>query len=145
MPRTPVTPLLTVDVVIELTDRPGRPIVLVARKYSPPGWALAGGFVDVGETLEAAACREAHEETGLTPRLTALLGCYSDPRRDARGHSVSVVYIGEAQGTPAADDAKAVGVFAPEKLPDPLAFDHARILRDYLNFRERGIRPNPHP
>ena len=142
MPRTPVTPLLTVDVVIELTDRPGRPIVLIERKHPPPGWALPGGFVDVGETLEAAARREAHEETGLTPRLTALLGCYSDPRRDARGHTVSVVYIGEAQGAlAAADDAKNVGVFAPEQLANPLAFDHARILRDYLNYRKHGVRP----
>lgn len=142
--KPPVTPLLTVDVVIELTDRPGRPIVLIARKHPPPGWALPGGFVEVGETLEAAARREAREETGLDPRLTALLGCYSDPRRDARGHTVSVVYLGEARGTPrAADDAKDVGVFVPEQLPSPLAFDHARILRDYLVYRERGVLPSP--
>lgn len=141
---TPVTPLLTVDVVIELIDRPGRPIVLIERKHPPPGWALPGGFVDVGETLGAAACREAEEETGLKPRLTALLGCYSDPRRDPRGHSVSVVYIGEAQGVPvAADDAKAVGVFALKNLPSPLAFDHARILRDYRNYQEHGVLPGP--
>lgn len=142
----PVTPLLTVDVVIELIDRPGRPIVLIERKHPPPGWALPGGFVDVGETLETAARREAEEETGLKPRLTVLLGCYSDPRRDPRGHSVSAVYLGEAQGTPAArDDAKAVGVFAPDKLPSPLAFDHARILRDYLHYREHGVLPGPTP
>jgi 8-oxo-dGTP diphosphatase len=141
---TPVTPLLTVDVVIELVDRPGRPIVLIERKHPPPGWALPGGFVDVGETLEAAARREAEEETGLKPRLTVLLGCYSDPRRDPRGHSVSAVYVGEAQGVPAArDDAKAIGVFSPENLPGPLAFDHARILRGYLRYRERGESPGP--
>lgn len=144
MIKPPVTPFLTVDVVIELADRAGRPIVLIARKHPPPGWALPGGFVEVGETLEAAACREAREETGLDPRLAALLGCYSDPRRDARGHTVSVVYLGEARGTPrAADDAKDVGVFVPEQLPSPLAFDHARILRDYLIYRERGVLPSP--
>lgn len=143
---TPVTPLLTVDVVIELIDRPGRPIVLIERKHPPPGWALPGGFVDVGETLETAARREAEEETGLTPRLTALLGCYSDPRRDPRGHSVSAVYVGEARGAPAArDDAQAVGVFTLDNLPSPLAFDHARILRDYLHYREHGVLPGPTP
>ena len=105
----PVTPLLTVDVIIELTDRPGRPVVLIERRNEPLGWALPGGFVDRGETLEQAACREAKEETGLNVQLQVLLGCYSDPKRDPRGHTASAVYIGEAVGTPVAqDDAKAV-------------------------------------
>ena len=89
----PVTPLLTVDIIIEMIDRPGRPIVLVERKYPPHGWALPGGFVDVGEPLESAAIREAREETSLEVTLKVLLGNYSDPARDSRGHTVSAVYI----------------------------------------------------
>lgn len=130
----PVTPLLTVDVVIELTDQPGRPLVLVERRNEPLGWALPGGFVDVGETLERAAAREAREETGLEVSLTGLLGCYSDPDRDHRGHTVSVVYTAEASGTPyAGDDARAIGVFDPRRLP-PLAFDHELILADFMRL-----------
>ena len=87
----PITPALTVDVVIELTDRPDRPIVLIERRNPPAGHALPGGFVDVGETVEAAAVREAREETGLEVTLTRLLGVYSDPARDPRGHTVSIV------------------------------------------------------
>jgi 8-oxo-dGTP diphosphatase len=130
----PVTPLLTVDVVIELS---GGGIVLIERRNPPPGWALPGGFVDVGETVERAAVREAREETGLDVELTRLLGVYSDPARDARFHTVSVVYVGRATGTPvAADDAKNVAVFDPAA-PPALAFDHAKILADYLASRAR--------
>jgi 8-oxo-dGTP diphosphatase len=135
----PVTPLLAADVIIELTDRPDRPIVLIERKYPPLGWALPGGFVDVGERLEHAAVREALEETGLRVKLTVLLGCYSDPRRDPRGHTVSAVYVAEARGEPEArDDAKHVAVFALEDLPVALAFDHALILADYAQFLRSG-------
>lgn len=135
MPR-PVTPLLTVDVVIALVDRPGRPIVLVERRNPPDGHALPGGFVDVGETVEAAARREALEETGLEVELTGLLGVYSDPSRDPRGHTVSVVYCGEARGAPAAgDDAARIAVVDPAR-PPPLAFDHSRIIEDYLRTRQ---------
>lgn len=139
MPR-PVTPALAVDVVIELLDRPGRPIVLIERRHEPLGWALPGGFVDMGETLEHAAVREAREETSLKIELGPLLGAYSDPARDPRGHTVSVVYVGEARGTPrACDDARAVQLVDPRK-PPPLAFDHARILADYLRWRTRQER-----
>ncbi|MBT8137266.1 MAG: NUDIX domain-containing protein, partial [Gammaproteobacteria bacterium] len=74
----PQTPPVTVDIIIEMVDRPQRPIVLIERKYPPPGWALPGGFVDVGETVAVAARREAREETGLDVELLQLLGCYSD-------------------------------------------------------------------
>jgi 8-oxo-dGTP diphosphatase len=134
MPR-PVTPPVAADVIIELVDRPGRPIVLIERRYPPPGWALPGGFVELGETVEAAAVREAREETGLAVELEGLLGVYSDPARDPRGHTVGIVYVGRARGEPrAADDAQNVAIVDPAAAP-PLAFDHGRILADYLAQR----------
>jgi 8-oxo-dGTP diphosphatase len=135
----PVTPLLAADTIIELGDRPGRPIVLIERRNPPPGWAIPGGFVDVGERVETAAVREALEETGLIVTLRALLGVYSAPARDPRGHTVTAVYVGEASGVPEArDDARAVGIFLPVAIPDRLAFDHATVIEDYLAFRTGG-------
>lgn len=138
MPK-PNTPLLAADALIELIDRPGRPFVLIERANPPFGWAIPGGFVDIGETVEHAAIREAREETGLKVRLTALLGIYSDPKRDPRNHTVTAVYIAEATGMPiAADDAKNFGIFTFDTLPAELAFDHAQVLADYKNYLETG-------
>lgn len=135
----PVTPLLAADIIIELVDRPDRPIVLIERKNPPYGWALPGGFVDVGERLEQAAIREAWEEINLQVNLKTLLGCYSAPRRDPRGHTVSAIYIAEARGEPEArDDAKQLGLYTLDALPSTLAFDHAEILADYARFRRDG-------
>lgn len=134
----PETPSLTVDAIIEMADHPGRPIVLIERRYPPFGWALPGGFVDVGETLEAAAVREAREETSLDVQLKVLLGNYSDPSRDPRGHTCSAVFIAEASGEPrAADDARNLDVYDPRACP-PLAFDHGLIIEDYLHYLETG-------
>jgi 8-oxo-dGTP diphosphatase len=131
MPR-PRTPEISVDLVIELEDRPGRPVVLIRRGRPPPGHALPGGFVDIGETVEQAAVREAREETGLEVTLGELIGVYSDPARDPRGHTVTIVYVARARGNPVVgDDAAAILVTDPAS-PPPLAFDHGRILADYV-------------
>jgi 8-oxo-dGTP diphosphatase len=133
----PETPPVAADVVIELVDRPGRPVVLVKRRNPPPGWALPGGFVDVGETVEAAAVREAREETGLEIGELSLLGVYSDPDRDPRGHTVSVVFSAVARGEPrGGDDAVEARAFPVGDWP-ALAFDHARILADWMESRKR--------
>jgi 8-oxo-dGTP diphosphatase len=139
-------PFPTVDVIIELPEhplsRPGEPaIVLIERRFPPPGWALPGGFVDVGEPLWAAAAREALEETSLQVSLREQFFSYSDPRRDERRHTISTVFIGEARGEPRADDdAGRIGVFQLSALP-ALAFDHGQILADYLRYRQTGQRP----
>jgi 8-oxo-dGTP diphosphatase len=121
-------PFPTVDIIIEIAGG----IVLIKRKNPPYGWALPGGFVDYGESLEAAAVREAREETSLEVDNLRLLGCYSDPARDQRMHTISTVYVAEGHGEPlAADDAVQVEIFQRAHLPDQLCFDHAAILADY--------------
>jgi len=135
MTQMPKTPLLTVDIIIQMTDRQDRPIVLIERKNPPPGWALPGGFVDVNESVENAAVREAKEETCLDVQLKHLLGVYSDPERDPRFHTASVVFIAEATGQArAADDAINVHLHNINNLPKYLAFDHAKILSDYHHW-----------
>ncbi len=135
----PETPLLAVDIIIELVDRAEKSIVLIERRNPPYGWALPGGFVDVGESLEQAAVREAREETCLDVKLKMLLGCYSNPQRDPRGHTVSPVYIAEARGEPkAADDAKNLRCISVAELPDDLVFDHGLILSDYRHYLQTG-------
>ncbi|MBF0272936.1 MAG: NUDIX hydrolase [Magnetococcales bacterium] len=140
MARELTTPFLAADVIIELIDHPGRPIVLIDRLNPPYGWAIPGGFVDRGvESVERAAVREALEETSLEVRLIALLGIYSNPARDSRLHTATAIYVGEAHGTPrAADDAKGVHVVPVEAIPGNLAFDHNLVLDDYRVFRATG-------
>jgi ADP-ribose pyrophosphatase YjhB (NUDIX family) len=147
MPRPKFrNPVPTVDIIIEImAGRKRRGIVLIERKNAPPGWALPGGFVDYGETLEAAAVREAREETSLDVELLGQFHAYSDPGRDPRLHTVSTVFIARAEGAPkAADDARAAVVVDPRDRNLPLAFDHRRILDDYLDSRKgRTACPNP--
>jgi 8-oxo-dGTP diphosphatase len=133
-------PRATVDVIVEVDGG----IALIRRRNPPPGWAIPGGFIDYGERAEDAARREMREELGVDVDLVVLLGVYSDPARDPRGHTISTVYVGRASGTPhAGDDAADVAVFRRETLPAPLAFDHARILEDYFRFRRTGECPGP--
>jgi len=136
----PTTPLIAADTIIELVDENNEiGIVLIERKNPPYGWAIPGGFVDVGETIEQAAVREAKEEVCLDVKLCCLLGLYSDPSRDDRGHTATAIYIATANGLPqAADDAKNVAVFPLDQFPAKLAFDHTQVLQDYLNYKNTG-------
>jgi 8-oxo-dGTP diphosphatase len=129
--RASRAPLPTVDIIIE---REGGGVVLIKRKNPPFGWALPGGFVDYGETLEQAAVREAKEETCLEVTSIRQFHAYSAPDRDPRGHTISMVFIARSSGEPrAADDAQEIGIFQPDQLPQPLAFDHGKILADYFS------------
>ena len=132
-----LNPTPTVDIIIECEKENGeKGIVLIYRKNPPLAWAIPGGFVDYGESLEEAASREAGEETSLKVVLTRQFHTYSAPRRDPRRHNISTVYLASARGTPrAADDAQEVGIFSRENLPAELAFDHRQILEDYLEGR----------
>lgn len=135
-------PTPTVDIIIELIDRRDRAIVLIERKNAPLGWAIPGGFVDYGESVETAARREAREETGLEVELIEQFHVYSDPNRDPRQHTLSIVFLATAKGEPqAADDAKNVGIFEPWQIPINLCFDHDRILRDYFHYRHYRLKP----
>lgn len=123
-------PLLTVDAIIEIDQG----IILIKRKNPPAGWAIPGGFVDYGETLEKAAIREMKEETSLDINLGRQFHTYSNPDRDPRHHTVSTIFIATATGTPeAADDAIDIGIFTKDNLPEDIAFDHRQILEDYFN------------
>jgi len=133
-------PVPTVDIIIEVKGG----IVLIERKNAPYGWAIPGGFVDYGESLEVAARREAKEETNLDVSLAHMLYTYSNPQRDLRQHTISTVFIAHAKGTPhAGDDAKNLSVFSLKEIPQNLAFDHAQILADYLRFKKTAKQPAP--
>ncbi|MGD9346788.1 MAG: NUDIX hydrolase [Candidatus Aminicenantes bacterium] len=131
-------PIPTTDIIIEiLRDDGKRGIILIDRKNPPYGWAIPGGFVDYGESLEDAAMREAKEETCLDIQLEHQLHTYSDPDRDPRKHTISTVFIASAKGKPMArDDAKGIGIFIEDEITFPLTFDHRRILDDYFLFRK---------
>jgi ADP-ribose pyrophosphatase YjhB (NUDIX family) len=127
-------PKLAVDIIIKYKNK----IVLIKRKNPPFGWALPGGFVEYNESLEKAAIREAKEETNLDVALNKQLHAYSDPKRDPRFHTISVVYIAEGKGKlKAKDDAKHVELFDIRNLPE-LVFDHNQIINDALPYIENG-------
>jgi len=126
-------PLVTVDTIIEMNGG----IVLIERRNPPYGWALPGGFVDYGESLESAATREAKEETSLTVTLEEQFHTYSSPDRDPRHHTISTVFIARSHGKPMADDdAKRIGIFTKNHLPEPIVFDHRRIIDDYFRYKQ---------
>lgn len=128
-------PFPTVDIIIEINGG----IVLIERRNPPFGWALPGGFVDYGESLEDAAVREAREETSLEISNLRLLGCYSDPLRDERMHTISTVFVARGHGkAEASDDAANLAMFTIDKLPDALCFDHTKILADYAYKKTIG-------
>ncbi|MEJ2093220.1 MAG: NUDIX hydrolase [Syntrophobacterales bacterium] len=130
-------PTPTVDIIIEYQSQG---LVLIERQKPPYGFALPGGFVEYGESLEEAAVREAKEETGLDVKLLGQFHSYSDPHRDPRQHNITTVFIARGAGTPqAASDAKSLAIFSPDNLPSPLAFDHAQILKDYLRVRHEWL------
>ncbi len=128
----PGNPIPTIDLIIEYN----KGIILINRKNPPEGWALPGGFVDYGESLEAAAVREAKEETGLDVELLRQFHAYSDPKRDPRHHTITIIFIAKAKGKAiAGDDAKELGLFNKDTLPDQIAFDHRDIINDYFTRR----------
>lgn len=133
-------PVPTVDIIIEVEREDGHTGILLIKRRNPPlGWALPGGFVDYGESLEEAAVREAKEETSLDVTLKRQFRTYSAPDRDPRQHTISTVYIASASGTPRArDDALDIGVYTQEEIDFPLAFDHEKILADYFSEKQRA-------
>lgn len=130
------TPFVTVDMIIELPDG----IVVIERLNPPYGWALPGGFVDMGESLEDAACREAKEETNLDLKNLQQMHTYSDPKRDPRFHTVSTVFIAKGEGKPqSGDDAKSLKIVPyADVLKIDYAFDHKQIVADYLKRKKSG-------
>lgn len=128
-------PFPTVDIIISK----GNKVLLIERKNEPQGWALPGGFVDYGESLEQAALREAFEETGLELLNLQQFAAYSDPSRDPRQHNISMVFTATTEGTPmAGDDALEAQWHNLDALPSPLCFDHGRILTDYRTRQYGG-------
>lgn len=135
-------PFPTADIIIRVNQG----IVLIKRKNPPHGWAIPGGFIDYGESAEQAAVREAREETSLDVVDLRQFRVYSDPARDPRFHTLTVVFTARADGVPrAADDAMEIGVFTEEELPSPLVFDHADILSDYFSWASANLSERQQP
>jgi 8-oxo-dGTP diphosphatase len=129
----PLTPLLAVDAVILFQQNS---IALIRRKNSPfkGELALPGGFVDIGETVEQACIREAYEETNINVKILNLIGVFSDPKRDPRGHNISIAFlcvpVSENENPRAKDDARSLEIVSLDKLKDlKLAFDHIEIIK----------------
>jgi ADP-ribose pyrophosphatase YjhB (NUDIX family) len=132
-------PVPTVDIIIEIEQER---VILIKRKNPPFGWAIPGGFVDYGESLEEAAVREAKEETDLDVELGKQLHTYSAPNRDPRHHTITTVYLAKAKGIPQAkDDALEIGIFGLRDLPEEIAFDHRQILEEYFDARNKSPQP----
>ena len=132
------TPYVTADTIIRYQGG----IVLIERKNEPSGWAIPGGFVEIGESVEQAAVREAREETSLDVALVEQFYTYSKPGRDPRFHTVTVVFIGIGAGAlKGRDDARRAEVFLPNNLPGQIAFDHRKIIQDYYQYLATGVRP----
>lgn len=138
MPFIPKTPYLTTDGIIEIYEEGDlKGIVLIERRNVPLGLALPGGFVDIGECVEDALVREMKEETNLDVNIQRILGVYSDPSRDPRFHTASVVYVSSASGEPkGGDDAKVAKIYPLKEIPlEKLVFDHGKIVEDYLKTK----------
>ena len=133
-------PIPAVDIIIEIQENDRyKGIVLIFRKNIPRKWAIPGGFVDYGESLEEAVLREAKEETGLGLYNLRQFKAYSSPDRDPRKHTISNVFIAQADGIPTAgDDAEKVEIFTHNNLPEDIAFDHREILDDYFMSKNRN-------
>ena len=145
MTATYRNPAPTVDILIEAPESSATEprVYLISRKNPPLGWAIPGGFIDYGESAEAAAIREALEETSLVVELVAQFAVYSDPSRDLRQHTMSVVFVARAvAGEPRAeDDAAEIAHFSEADLPDTICFDHRQILNDFFTYRRTHKRP----
>ncbi len=128
-------PSIAVDIIIESPDEDS--IILIKRKNPPYGWAIPGGFIEYGESAEESAIREAKEETNLDIELMGQLHTYSESWRDPRGHTISIVFVAKGKGEAIAkDDAKEIGIFKEDSLPEELAFDHRRILKHYFRMKK---------
>jgi ADP-ribose pyrophosphatase YjhB (NUDIX family) len=127
-------PIPTVDIIIEKEGK----VILIERKNPPFGWAIPGGFVELDESVETSAQREAEEETGIKVKNLKQFRVYSEPGRDPRFHTISCVFTAQSDSEPkASTDAKKAEFFTKFNLPDNIVFDHRKILKDYFDSRNK--------